>query len=472
MQEQIPDGPTVLIDRLSGLVLLAAAILVFLAETVGGAVYSLTAGGAIVCYLALVTPGARWSRQVFVATGAALFAIAILTRPDWPAMTARALASASFVAAFFIAVGWLRNAAGTSPTIERGGRFLAEQPPGRRYFTLTIGGQLFSLVLLYGAISLLGSLAESSARREPNAEIRAIRTRRMLLAIQRGLVATLCWSPLTFSMAVSTSLVPGSSWTGAVGPCLVSGLILAGLGWSLDTIFKPKLSGPRPPPQRPDGSWGDLRPLLLLLVLLLGGVGALQAMTGLRVVYVVMVLVPVLSLAWIALQWRGEPGGPLIHAGRRAAGYITGDLAGYRGELVLLVMAGFIGTLGSGLLAPLVGQAGIDLAAIPAWALLVGLVWVVPVAGQLGMNPILSVSLLAPLLPHADALGISPNAIILALTGGWALSGASSPFTATTLLVGALGRVSALHVGWKWNGAFTLIGGLLLSLWVAFATGL
>lgn len=468
----MPDGPTALIDRLSGSLLVATLILVFLDEVLGGPVYSLAAGAAVVLYLALVSPGLHWSRQLFVATGAALFATAALTRPDWPAMTGRALASASFVAAFFIAVGWLRNAAGTSRVIERSGRFLAEQPPGRRYLALTVGGQLFGLVLLYGAISLLGGLAESSARREPNAEIRAIRTRRMLLAVQRGFVTTLCWSPLTFSMAVSTSLVPGSSWTGAVGLCVVSGVILGGLGWGMDTLFKPKLSGPRPPPRPPEGSWADLLPLLLLLALLMGGVGALQAATGLRVVYAVMVLVPGLSLAWIALQWRGKPGGPLVHAGRRAAGYVAGDLAGYRSEIVLLVMAGFIGTLGSGLLAPLVAGASIDLTAIPAWLLLVGLVWVVPVTGQLGMNPILSVSLLAPLLPHADALGISPNAIILAITAGWALSGASSPFTATTLLVGALGRVRALHVGWKWNGAFTLIGGLLLSLWVAFAAGL
>jgi hypothetical protein len=205
---------------------------------------------------------------------------------------------------------------------------------------------------------------------------------------------------------------------------------------------------------------------------MMGGVAGLQAATGLGVVYVVMVLVPAISLAWIALQWQGQAGGPLAHAGRRAAGYVIEDLTGYRSEIVLLVMAGFIGTLGSGLLGPLAAAANIDLSAMPARLLLVGLVWMVPITGQLGMNPILSVSLMGPLLPHAGALGISPNVIILAITGGWALSGASSPFTATTLLVGALGRVRALHVGWRWNGAYTLVGGVLLSLWVVVAAGL
>jgi hypothetical protein len=58
---------------------------------------------------------------------------------------------------------------------------------------------------------------------------------------------------------------------------------------------------------------------------------------------------------------------------------------------------------------------------------------------------------------------------VLAIIAGWALSGASSPFTATTLMVGALGHVSALHVGWRWNLSYTLVSGLLLSIWVLAA---
>jgi C4-dicarboxylate transporter len=91
---------------------------------------------------------------------------------------------------------------------------------------------------------------------------------------------------------------------------------------------------------------------------------------------------------------------------------------------------------------------------------------VVPLAGLFGMNPILSVSLMAPLLPHAGAMGVTPTAIIVALTAGWALSGASSPYTATTMLVGAMANVSAWRVGLKWNGAYALLCGIALSAWV------
>jgi len=82
------------------------------------------------------------------------------------------------------------------------------------------------------------------------------------------------------------------------------------------------------------------------------------------------------------------------------------------------------------------------------------------------------VSLFAPLLPEASAMGLTPADIILAITAGWSLSGASSPYTATTLLVGALGRVSARHVGLRWNAAYTLICGSALSIWVVIVSQL
>jgi hypothetical protein len=54
----------------------------------------------------------------------------------------------------------------------------------------------------------------------------------------------------------------------------------------------------------------------------------------------------------------------------------------------------------------------------------------------------------------------------VAITSGWALSGATSPFTATTLLIGWFANTSPSHVGLVWNGAYALICLLALSAWV------
>jgi hypothetical protein len=453
-------------DRLTGIVLLAITAFVILFEWSGNTACKFPAAVGVVAFVIASTPRVSWSRRVFILTALALTISACVTRADWLAITSSALNSAAFIAAFFTALTSLRSASASSPAIEKCGHFLAEQPPGRRYIALTIGGHLFALVLNYGSISLLGNLAEASARREPNDEIRQHRVRRMMLAIQRGFVSTLPWSPLTFAIAISTSLVPGASWANALGYCLVSALILAGLGWAIDTIFKPRLSVPVPSRQKPRGTWASLLPLLALLALLVTIVGALHFTTGIRAVGVVMLVVPIISISWIALQ--NSASNPVKRTSFQIARYTALDLPSYRSELVLLTMAGFIGTMGSKLLSPIVVTSGIDLTTLPNWLVLIALVWIIPLAGQIGMNPILSVSLIAPLLPTAAAMGITPAALVTALTAGWALSGASSPFTATTMLVGNIARVSAWRVGLSWNGAYTVLSALTLSAWVAY----
>jgi hypothetical protein len=393
------------LNRGIGPLLVATTVFVILFEWSGEAAFSRLAGATTAVAIALLLPQVVWSRRVFVLIGAGLFLAAVATLPDWLAATEASLRSASFIAAFFVALATIRSAATGSPSIERCGRFLADQPPGRRYLALTIGGQLFGIILMYGAISLLGSLSASSAAREPNAEIRRHRVRRMLLAIQRGFVSTLPWSPLAFAMAISTTLVPGASWEEAVLPCLVSGLLLAGLGWGLDTVFKPRLSAPPPPRATPEGSWlGRLKPLLVLLAVLIITVTALYAATGVRVVALVMTVVPVIALVWVAVQRRSnDEESERIRS--RASSFAMVELPGNGSELVLLVMAGFIGAMGAFLSAPLVAAAGLDLGAFPAWALLLGVFWLIPLAGQIGMNPILAVSLMLPLLPSPEAMG-------------------------------------------------------------------
>lgn len=427
-----------------------------------------SAPGVILPWLLIAVTGllavqVRPGRAAFVAVAAGLTLALVLSRDDWLAVTQRALHTAGFIAAFFTALATLRSAAARSEAIGKSGRFLAQQPPGRRYIALTVGGQMFALLLNYGAIVLLGSLATASAAEEPDEEIRRHRTRRMLLAIQRAFTSTLPWSPLSFAVAISIAQTPGARWADAVLPGIVTGGLMAGTGWALDTLFKPRLSRPAPARSRPEGTWALMLPLVVLLAILVSSIALLHLATGIRVVGLVLVVVPVIATVWVLMQTRTQaaPG-----FARRAADYAFAELPSFRGEIVLLMMAGYIGTVGAPLLGPVLAGAGLDLAALPASLVLVAFVWVIPLAGQAGMNPILTVTLIAPLIPSADALGVTPTAIVVALTSGWALGGVTSPFTATTLLIGSFGKVSATHVGLKWNGSYALTTALILSGWV------
>jgi hypothetical protein len=454
---------------LAGILPTAVMLCVIWLEYGAGETVARLAGVLALAAVAVFCIDARPSRLAFVVIGLVLTLWAALTHDDWQQGINAAIRSGCLIVALFTALSAIRSAAVSSEEMVETGRFLARQPPGLRYLALTIGGHLFGLILLYGSIVLLGSLATESAAREPDAQIRRLRTRRMLVAIQRGFASTLCWSPLGFSMVISTSLVMGARWNDVVLPCLISALLLLLGGWALDTAFKPRLAHPPPPPPRTaeTGRWlTHLRPLLLLLGVVVTGVVALHLLTGVEVVGAVMSLVPLVAIVWIFLQRLPVGGNALAYTGGRIAQFVTRELPGYRGEILLLFMAAFIGSLGSFLLVPLMAQAGLDLSAIPPLVILVALIWIIPLTGQLGMNPILSVSLMVPLLPTPEAMGISPTTVVAAITAGWALSGVTSPFTASVLLAGALGKVPPRQAGLAWNGPYAAVMGVVLSLWI------
>ncbi len=457
-----PDPDIPLTHKLTGVLLIAVTALVAIREwghTALLAPLTFTLWAVLVGVLfIMVRPG----RKGFVIAAAVLTVLLVLRVLDWQEVVTRAMISGTFIAAFFAALATLRSAAEPSPEIREAGSFLARQPPGRRYLALTLGGTAFALLLNYGSIALLGSLATAAAREEPDAEIRGHRRRRMLLAIQRGFITSLPWSPLSFSVAITTALIPGATWAGVALPALGTAVLMTFLGWGIDTLFKPRLTTPPPPRGAPDNDWSKLRPLAWLLGILVTSTAVLGWLTGLRIIALVLVIVPVMALVWAAMQAR--QGGLPVRT--RLRDYAFREMPAYKSEVLLLMMAGYIGTVGAPLLAPLVKASGFHPEDLPTWLVLVGLVWIIPLLGQAAMNPILAVTLIAPLLPTAAELGISPAALVTAITAGWALGGISSPFTATTLLTGNFGGVSARHVGVIWNGAYMLVLLVVVPVWV------
>ncbi len=452
---------------LIGCLLLIATVSAALYEWVGFAPAAFLAGGCILVYLVLCLPRLAPTRLAFVTVGAVLVLIALLTRPDWGDVLWRGMVQANFICGFFVALATLRVPAMHSEAIRGAGRYIATQPPGRRYLALSTGGHLFALVLNYGSIQLLGSMVARLMEEEADPAIAEIRNRRMLLAIQRGFLSSILWSPLAFGPVITVDLVAGASWGGLLPFGLLFVLIFTVAGWALDTLMKPAIPGGAPPRRSVQGSVANLLPLIMLLLITLGGVGLIELLTHLRVAAIVMVFVPLVALSWLVLERvSGPPTGPSI---KESIGrFATRELPDYRAELVLLIMAGFIGATGGALAKPWVAALGIDLSAIPVVPLLLAIIVFVPLTGQLGMNPILAVVLFAPLIPDPADLGVAPSLLVLAILSGWVLSGLTSPFTATTMLIGRFGGVSAWRVGIGWNAAFLALTTALFA--VALAT--
>ncbi len=452
---------------------MTVAFAVVMVGTLAGAIFGLSqaqrvASAASIAYVAVAFPRVGAAGRLFLVIAGALAALIFARAPDAWGEIAGALARACLVITLFGALGFLREAARSSAVVRRCGRFLTRQPPGRRYLALTVGGHLFGLVLSYGSIALLGTMSAQANARETDPVVRRLRLRRMLLAIQRGFVGTLTWSPLGLSMAVTLSSFPALRWEDALPFFLLSGFILVALGWALDRMFKPTGRPSSLGRERPEGSWLLLAPIAGLVGAIFLAAIAVRESLGVSMVVGVIVAVPLAAVLWILAQFADKGvRRAAAFTGRKFARYMATAFPADRGEIVILWSAAFIGAAIASLLR-LHGLA--DLPAIvheAPWLLPVASLWLIVATGQLGMNPILSVTILGSAVPDLGAFGLTPAPVAVAFTAGWALSGASSPFTATTMLVGRIGGVRAVAAGLVWNGAYTLLALVAISVLVA-----
>lgn len=464
------DAVSEKLDRLNlllGLLLLVISISAGLAEwgVALGPFRTLVNLLVIVAFF-VMAPSAKGGRRIFAGAAVLITLVAMVVSEEWQSILGNSLSRTAFLIAFFASMTSVGIPARVSPAIMRCGTFLAQQPPGRRYAALTIGGQLFSIFLNYGSIVLLGNMAVANAKTEKDERVRQIRTKRMLLAIHRAMVSTIPWSPLSFSVTMTLIMIPQTDWPHMVVPGLVTGVSMGFVGWALDTIFKPTPVRPMQPraDRRVEGTWFTLWPLLLLLVLLATLLLGINALTGVRIPGVIIVVAPMLALGWLALQSRGpDMLGKVI---QRAGVYASTDLPLMRKELLVLMMAGYVGSVGGALMAPVAAGMNFDLSALPPVVVLLAMVWIVPLVGQFGIHPLLAVSVIFPMMPSAAEMGVDPAAVATAILAGWGLASASTPFTATVVLIGSFAGASANEVARKWNGPYALILGVVLSLWV------
>lgn len=405
-----------------------------------------------------------FSVLILAVAGVVFLAYGFATRSDMVAVIETVTVHTARLLAVFVSVLSLRSAVNDIPGIVRSGLYLVSQPPGRRYAALTLGSHLFSHILQYGAVTMLGGLVTKITAREPDGWIRHARERRMLLAIQRGFVATLSWSPVAFPMIISTAVVSGSDWLGSAPGAFGTCVLIMGIGWFLDSLFKPRVGATQP--MAVLGGAKDLLPLAALLGALFISVAAILAATGTSTTVAVLLIVPFMALAIVLVRAGGTARHRIAASGRWVEQFARDELPALAPETMLVIVATFTGLISVELLGPFIQSIAIP--TMPGWLVLVMTVWWMPAAGQLGLHPILAASLAAGLFSQPANYGLAPDQLVVAMTGGWALSGATSPFTALTTLVARLGRVSAYTVGWRWNGLFLLCNATAISLWVVF----
>jgi hypothetical protein len=421
------------------------------------------AGLALLAFLLVEWPNQRpYARVLFIGlVGAGVAGVFVSAHPL--ALFLQAWRRGATYAAFFLALGALRDAAESSALVRRCGSHMVAQPPGRRYAALTAGGHLFGIILSYGAIELLGAMViRANARDRRSAEPAPDRARRMLLAIYRGFAVMNCWSPLNIMTAVVSTAVPAAPMRLLLPVAFVAAQVMLALGWLMDRIG----AGTSADAARMLGRTGGwtvhlgLVALVLLVMALAEGVAALfhvSLVTG------VTLSVPLVGLAWVGVQSArcgARRGAALVL--RRMRRFVR-HLPGFRAEATVLGASGFVGVALAGIMpVPMLTEilSGLPHVLVP---MLVPVLLLI--TGQLGLNPVAVVALLGVAVPNPVALGVSPSVLALSCMLGWGIAVNMTPLSASAITTARWAGVSPWTVSTIWNGAFTMLA--LLVGWIA-----
>lgn len=425
------------------------------------------AGGALLFYLVLEGRAAHRGGRIILGLALASAAACLVWYPDPAALVGRALVESAAIIGLFVALGFLRQAAETSPLIQACGESMVRQPPGRRYLVLTLGSHLISLVLNFGVLPLLGTMAVKGNTAEAaggDPRIVAIRKQRMLSAILRGFAVMTVWSPLSVSFAVVQNAIHGIVWWQLLSIQGVLAVLLLGLGWGLDRMAFPPVANL--PGVGGPTDWRPLGKMAALVAAVVAGSVLVAQLFSLRLVVGAMIVVPPAGLLWLAAQ-RRQSWGAGVELGRR----LTAALPAFRDEVAMLGGSMFLGSVAVAFVPPGETARLIEALGLPPLLLAVLLPWTVMALAQVGVSQIVTVTILGGALSELSRFGIPPLVLASGLMGAWALSACSTPVGAAVLTVARIGGVPVSMVGHDWNGRYVVTGALVLAAWlIAMAT--
>jgi len=415
--------------------------------------------------LSVIWVATQWARliplaRLFVALAAAGFGLVMVIWPEAAPKLVRALVQGSGFAGLMMVLGLLRQPVKRAEITRSAAEYLLGFRPRHRYGALQTGAQFMALMFNIGIIAMIGDLTQPVDGRD----VRHDPARRaMVTAAMRGAALVSIWSPMSLGFAIVTAGLPRIEPMELIATAFAFTLVILILS-ALWPLLPPEASPPQdePPARSPSGRPTALAQVLGASALLLALTITLHHLLDLSFTLAAVVILPVFSLIWLALEsGQVQP----FETRLRDALLALADL---RSESALFLSANVIGAALS-----------VAVQASPLWPLLSGgsfaslptlliCLFAIPLAAALYLpNTILVVlaaQLLGPTLlgqSHALALGLT-------LCIGWALAICVNPISAMNLIVGRFCDVPAARVAHRWNIRFVAmtfaLAALLISL--------
>jgi hypothetical protein len=436
-----------------------ALLLGVLALTVAHALFDLPAAERLSQLALLGVILVQWSAirslaRVFALVALVSLALVVLLGDAPLAVIDRALAQGAWYCSFLVALGCLPAAANRSQRLLAAGARLVQVAGRGRYTALTLASHAFGLMLSLSALSLLiaAVLRQAPPSAPPGTGTLAAR-RGAVLAILRGFAPTAAWSPLSVGPVVVVSVVPTAQWQSiyVLGVGLAVAMLLLG---ALVQRLEP---APAPQMMVPHESWRALYPVLALVVSVFALLLGCAQGFGLALPEAVMLVIPLVTLAWLTLQtW--HQGAAALRA--RLASLVRETLPRQSSETVVLSAAGVIGVALAALLPTAQLADWVGLLNLSPTLLLLAVFWLLLGAGLVGISPLVTIILLGAVLADPVQLGLPPLLLAGVFISCWCLIAQLSPYSASALLTASAAGMPSTTLILDWN-RYYIIAALL-----------
>ena len=368
------------------------------------------------------------------------------------------LNAALFIGAFICASGMIRATASQSPAIRESGKFLVALPRRMRFFLLSIGASLLTVVLLIGALQLLAGLISASDNGQRSASREGA-----VIAVLRGFPITPIISPIAIPFIVLSSTISDLQWNDIAVTAICIGLFLWVFSAFLEVLAARRATDTDKVNQRvaiPTMSLLRSSAAIVLLVLL---IVVLSLVSGQPLSNAALLVIPLFSIAWkLGLRRKVKENQPLFPELAKA-------VLSSRNEAALISSSIVLGTL----LVMLVPEGAVlsllQFISIPGILVPTATVALFVLMGQLGVQPALSFLIFLPLINPLLESGIPQDALICAVMAGWAINSATSPFSVPVNILARAANLSPFKVAWQLNWPYALFSPLVAGGSIIFA---
>jgi hypothetical protein len=361
----------------------------------------------------------------------------------------RALSQGVGLGVLLVALIWLRFAAKRSTSLAQVSRAVASQRRSARHLGLGMASHFIGILLNVGIFGLMAPLV-SEARAS------LVDKRDMALSVLRGFGFTMLWAPTAAAQVVITSVVPGVTWHQLAPRAAGMAMSLIAVSWFSNWWMARGTPAPL-------ATGVAVQPLSILVMV--GNITAMIALIlALHIGFSYSLTISVtLSSLLIATLWviaqevrRGDRGLASALA-RHLTVYVRQDLARGAPEVVTLSAAGFLGIS----ISALIPGVWLDAIMVPLARqgdlLYVTVTLLVPFISAIGLNPLVSASIIGGSFAAIPPEHLEPAMLAFALASGWAVAYGISPFTTGAVVLGQSLGVRAETIVWRWNGRFTLL---------------